>query len=336
MKWTQALYERGAGEVIAIDGKTVRRSHDRRPGRGPLHMVRAWATEAGLALGQVATEVKSNEIVAPPVLLGYLELQGAIVTIDAMGCQRDIAAQIIEQGGDYVLAVKGHQAGLHDSLVELLPPRVRMTFGVWCKRITRRPIAVMVALKCAAGGRVCTWRFREDASRIRRGHGAENFSTLRHFALNLVKRHAPKRSVRKDRIGSDPASALTSASNSLQGRKFTQQSGTWTTISYKKQLAQTAIPAIDCCHSWRRRSKCGGSGESSTRLTKSSIKLLWLALLNVLNKSVRSAFDWKSAMNQHSHALRGSIYTGRDLTRQTKRLNRLAHQHSATPLKQFC
>ena len=95
---------RSAGEVIAIDGKTVRRSHDRRQGRGPLHLVRAWATAAGLALGQVATEVKSNEIVAIPELLRYLELKGAIITIDAMGCQRDIAAQIVEQGGDYVLA----------------------------------------------------------------------------------------------------------------------------------------------------------------------------------------------------------------------------------------
>ena len=72
VKWTQALCERGAGEVIVIDGKTVRRAHDRRHGRGPLHLARAWATEAGLVLGQVATEVKSNEIVAIPVLLGYL------------------------------------------------------------------------------------------------------------------------------------------------------------------------------------------------------------------------------------------------------------------------
>ena len=118
MKWTQALCERSAGEVIAIDGKTVRRSHDRRHNRGPLHLVRAWVTEAGLALGQVATEVKSNEIVAIPVLLSYLELKGAIITIDAMGCQRGIAAQIVEQRGDYVLAVKGNQAHLHEHIVD--------------------------------------------------------------------------------------------------------------------------------------------------------------------------------------------------------------------------
>lgn len=118
VSWAQALCERSAGEVIATDGKTVRRSHDRRQGRGPLHLVRAWATQAGLALGQVATEVKSNEIVAIPALLRYLELCGALVTIDAMGCQRDIAEQIVTQGGDYVLAVKANQPGLYDGLVD--------------------------------------------------------------------------------------------------------------------------------------------------------------------------------------------------------------------------
>lgn len=157
VKWTQALCERGAGEVIAIDGKTVRRSHARRHGRGPLHLVRAWATEAGLVLGRVATEVKSNKIVVIPVLLGCLELKEALGTIDAMGCQRNIAAQIVEQGGDYVLPMKGNQAGLHDSLIDFLPPRARTTFGVWRIRTTRRPIAVMVALKCAAAGQVRTW-----------------------------------------------------------------------------------------------------------------------------------------------------------------------------------
>ena len=91
----------------------LRRSDD-----GPLHLVRAWATEAGLALAQVATEVKSNEIVTIPVLLRYLELKGAIIAIDAMGCQRDIAAQIVAQGGDYVLAVKRNQGSLHDSNVD--------------------------------------------------------------------------------------------------------------------------------------------------------------------------------------------------------------------------
>ena len=91
---------------LSIDGKTVHRSHDRRHNRGPLHWVRAWANAAGLALRQVATAVKSNEVVAIPGLLSYLELKGAIITIDTIGCQHGIAAPIVEQGGDYTLAVK--------------------------------------------------------------------------------------------------------------------------------------------------------------------------------------------------------------------------------------
>ena len=266
VKWTQTLCERGAGEVIAIDGKTVRRSHDRRHSRGPLHLVRAWATEAGLALGQVATEVKSNEIAAIPVLLGYLELKGAIITIDAMGCQRSIAAQIVEQGGDYVLAVKGNQANLHESIVDFFDTAganhfrdVRHTYyeqtdaghgrvevrRCWasehleglahCEQWSGLRSIAMVEGERHIGGKIsierryfisslaaraepiaravrahwqvengCHWvldmTFGEDDSRIRRGDGAENFSTLRHFALNLLKQHAPKLSVRKKRI----------------------------------------------------------------------------------------------------------------------------------------
>jgi predicted transposase YbfD/YdcC len=116
LSWTQALNVNSDGLIIAIDGKTVRRSHNRREGRAPLHLVRAWATEAGIALGQMATEVKSNEITAIPELLHQLELKGAVVTIDAMGCQRAIAEQITAQKGDYVLALKGNQSGLNDAV----------------------------------------------------------------------------------------------------------------------------------------------------------------------------------------------------------------------------
>ncbi len=98
---------------------------------------------------------------------------------------------------------------------------------------------------------------------------------------------------------------MTSASNPLQEQKFTQQLGNWTTISYKKQLVQKANPGFDCRHSWRHRCECGGSGRWSTRLTKSSVKLIWLALLKVLNKSVRGTFDWKSAMNQFATRYEG-------------------------------
>jgi predicted transposase YbfD/YdcC len=107
--------------VVAIDGKTLRGSHDRRAGKAALHLVSAWATTGGLVLGQVATDAKSNEITAIPVLLRLLALQGATVTIDAMGCQTAIAAQIVEQQADYVLALKDNHPALHE--------RVRLAFA---------------------------------------------------------------------------------------------------------------------------------------------------------------------------------------------------------------
>ena len=116
--WSQTLSQRYPGEVIAIDGKTARRSHDRKNRRNPLHLVRAWSTAQGIALGMVKTDAKSNEITAIPELLALLELRGAIVTLDAMGCQTAIAEQVIRQGGDYVLAVKDNQPSLHEDLQE--------------------------------------------------------------------------------------------------------------------------------------------------------------------------------------------------------------------------
>jgi predicted transposase YbfD/YdcC len=101
-------------QVVAVDGKTLRRSHDRGSGKAALHLVSAWATASGLVVGQVATEEKSNEITAIPALLRLLALEGATVTIDAMGCQTAIARQIVEQGADYVLALKGNHEQVHD------------------------------------------------------------------------------------------------------------------------------------------------------------------------------------------------------------------------------
>jgi predicted transposase YbfD/YdcC len=115
-RWMQAVVEVAKGEGVAIDGKTIRRSFDRAEGLGPIHMVSAWAKRNGVSLGQMKTDAKSNEITAIPVLLGLLELRGCIVTIDAMGCQREIAAKIREQGADYVLAVKKNQKELHQTL----------------------------------------------------------------------------------------------------------------------------------------------------------------------------------------------------------------------------
>ena len=102
--------------VIAIDGKTLRRPFDKAAKKSPLHLVSAWAAGCRLVLGQVATDAKPNEITAVPKLLEMLSLKGAIVTADALNCQRDIAAQVVEQGGDYVLALKGNQGTLHDDV----------------------------------------------------------------------------------------------------------------------------------------------------------------------------------------------------------------------------
>lgn len=102
--------------VIAIDGKVLRRSFDTASAKSSLHMVSAWGCEQRLVLGQIATDAKSNEITAVPKLLEMLSLKGCIVTVDALNCQRDIARQIVDQGGDYALALKGNQGRLHDDI----------------------------------------------------------------------------------------------------------------------------------------------------------------------------------------------------------------------------
>jgi len=102
--------------VVAIDGKVLRRSFDKASGKSPLHMVSAWGCEQRLVLAQIATDAKSNEITAVPQLLKLLSLEGTIVTVDALNCQRTIAQQIIDQGGDYAFALKGNQGTLHDDV----------------------------------------------------------------------------------------------------------------------------------------------------------------------------------------------------------------------------
>lgn len=111
--WIRALSGICEG-LIAIDGKRVRCSHDRSQEKSAIHMVSAWAVENSLVLGQVKTDEKSNEITAIPELLKLLALEGCLVTIDAMGCQESIAQQVVDQGGDYLLAVKGNQRGLQN------------------------------------------------------------------------------------------------------------------------------------------------------------------------------------------------------------------------------
>jgi predicted transposase YbfD/YdcC len=108
-----ARFGETCGGVIAIDGKVLRRSFDTASATSPLHMVSAWGCDQRLVLAQIATDAKSNEITAVPKLLAMLSLKGAIVTVDALNCQREIARQIIDQGGEYALALKGNQGTLH-------------------------------------------------------------------------------------------------------------------------------------------------------------------------------------------------------------------------------
>lgn len=115
-RWIDALSEGLGLKRIAIDGKTMRRSFDRASGKAALHLVSAWATEQHLVLGQVAVDCKSNEITAIPKLLELLDVSGAMVSIDAMGCQKEIAAKIREGGGDYVLSVKDNQPNLLEDI----------------------------------------------------------------------------------------------------------------------------------------------------------------------------------------------------------------------------
>lgn len=144
-------------QVIAIDGKQLRRSHeapDTPSGHAPIHMLSAWATEQQLVLGQLRVDEKSNEITAIPMLLQALDIQGCVVTIDAMGCQTEIAQQIVDQEGDYLLALKGNHP-------------------YWQIKNCLHWVLDMA--------------FREDDSRLRTDHGPQNFAILRHIALNLLK-----------------------------------------------------------------------------------------------------------------------------------------------------
>lgn len=119
LAWVKTIAKLSAGEIIAIDGKTVRNSYDTGKSKAAIHMVSAWANQNRLVLGQIKVDEQSNEITAIPELLRVLDLQGCIVTIDAMGTQTAIAAQIVDGGGDYVLSLKGNQGNLHADVEQL-------------------------------------------------------------------------------------------------------------------------------------------------------------------------------------------------------------------------
>jgi predicted transposase YbfD/YdcC len=114
-RWTQAVSNHQS-DVIAIDGKTLRRSHDAAAGQSAVHLVSAWACENKMVFGQIATDEKSNEITAIPKLLEMLVLDGSVVTIDAMGCQKKIAEKIMNGGGDYIFSLKGNHGILHEEV----------------------------------------------------------------------------------------------------------------------------------------------------------------------------------------------------------------------------
>jgi predicted transposase YbfD/YdcC len=257
LSWVRAGTSRleGLTEHVAMDGKTLRRSHDRGAGQAALHLVSAWASANRLVLGQVAVDDKSNEITASPVLIRLLDLAGCIVTIDAMGCQTAIAAAIVEQHGDYVLAVKDNQGTLHRDIAGAFAQARAVQFrgiahdtdrtlekghgriearrwwtihdpeylaylnptGAWRQlasvamvereriigaevtRDTRYFIASIVGAQTIGRAVRLHWgienslhwvldiALREDESRVREGHSAQNFAILRHIALNLLR-----------------------------------------------------------------------------------------------------------------------------------------------------
>ena len=127
--WLQSLMGLSEVRFLAIDGKTLRRSHDRSRNLGALHLVSVWATEQKLTLAQVATAEKSNEITAIPQVLDLVDVTNAIVTIDAMGCQRAIVEKIIDRGGDYVLPVKGNQGQLEQAVTEFFADHLEDDFA---------------------------------------------------------------------------------------------------------------------------------------------------------------------------------------------------------------
>lgn len=129
LNWITSLQEISDGQIVAIDGKTLRRSYDKASGKSAIHMVSAWATANHISLGQVVVDAKSNEITAIPKLLELIEISGALVTIDAMGCQTEIAAKIVDAQADYCLAVKGNQPTLHAGLVAFFDDHLEDDFA---------------------------------------------------------------------------------------------------------------------------------------------------------------------------------------------------------------
>ena len=130
VKWVQAISQLTLGEVVAIDGKVLRRSHDKSNLKSAIHIVSAWASGNGLVLGQRKIDDKSNEITAIPKLLKMLEIEGCIVTIDAMGCQKKISNSIVDKKADYIFSLKGNQSNLHDNIELYFQDQIKENFKI--------------------------------------------------------------------------------------------------------------------------------------------------------------------------------------------------------------
>ena len=257
----EANTEQPVEEVIAIDGKALRSSHDHKNCLGPLFLVSAWSVQQGISLGQLATEEKSNEITAIPELIDNIDVTGATVTIDAAGCQKNIAAKIIDGGGDYVLSLKGNQGNLHQAVENWIMAQMdndfadvtvctheetvkghgrvdRLTYYQFCVpdslpgRTNWKGLRTIgVAIRMSQQGdretsevryfisslglgvkrfarairghwsieNTLHWcldvTFREDQSRLRNRHAADNMAWLKRFTISLLKQQKDKESI---------------------------------------------------------------------------------------------------------------------------------------------
>src|SRR5216684_117739 len=204
--WVAALTNTPT-EVIAIDGKTSRRSYQTKGSKEAIHMVSAFAARQRIVLGQVKVNEKSNEIVAIPALLDMMSIEGAVVTIDAMGCQRDIATKIIEKKADYIVALKGNQGTLREDVEVVVESRREINGKITDE--TRFYITSLVLLAAAVGPMIrAHWAienslhwvmdmvFRDDECRVRTDNAPANFATCRHIAYNLTRKAPGKDSIR--------------------------------------------------------------------------------------------------------------------------------------------
>ena len=200
VSWIASVSEVTKGQVIAIDGKTLRRSHDKGLGRGAIDMVSAWATVNHLVLGQVKVDEKSNEITAIPELLRILEISGCIISIDALGCQKDIAELIINQKADYVLSLKENQGRLYEDVIKLFDDLEVSDFKAYAHstfqtvnknhgRLETRTCYVISDLETLSHMRNAEWKGLQSVAKVhsRRQVGEEVSEKDRYFISSLAE-----------------------------------------------------------------------------------------------------------------------------------------------------